>query len=139
MTPPPFNLDDLLTVKPLGGDQVSVTVVLPASLVKSYRLFLEALAGFFHSADHQSSVALAQVRSEKRSQEAADHREAHRKRCVHLFEAYTSSGYNRKEAIKRVASVLRAENHPWCSPDLVRIALIEAGRGGRPGRPRRQP
>ncbi len=139
MTSAPSFLLDQLTVTPLDDGQVSVTVNLPPELVKDYCRFLESLAGFFQVAHRKSRLALvaSRVKSQADNQVVSLTLVAYRERLVKAFDLYTSSGLDRKEAIKRIAADLRAEGHPWRSVDLVRIPLVEAGRSGRPGRPRR--
>jgi hypothetical protein len=139
MTPPVLSLKDNLVVKALDADQVTVTVTLPAHLVQSYCLFLDSLAEFFRVAGHRSTVALAQerVKTGELDRQANSNIEAYRRRIVASFDAYTSQGLNRQDAIQRISAELRIERHPWRSPEAVRATLVEAGRSGRPGRPRR--
>lgn len=134
---PPLNQ---LTVKPAADGLVAVTVLLPPDLVRDYCRFLESLADFFHTVDRKAKIEFA---SQRAAAQAAFHVEAQRRlaeyraRLVTAFDAYTTQGFVRKEAVKRVAADLRAELHPWCGVDLVRSQLVAAGRGGRAGRPRR--
>jgi hypothetical protein len=134
-------LHDNLTVKALDDDRVSVSVVLPADLLHSYCRFLDALQGFFRTANRQGSIARCEARatSAARLREAEAHRAAYRERLVTAFDAYTAQGLGRQDAIRRIVADLRAEEHPWRFPEQVRSALVAAGRSGRPGRPRRGP
>lgn len=133
-------LRDKLTVEHLDDNQVSVTVVLPADLVRTYCLFLDSLAGFFRTTDRHCKIARAQARLESRcdlDHEAQTRIDAYRARLVKAYDAYIANGLNRKAAIKQIAADLRAENHPWRTVDVIRTTLIAACRDGysrRPGR-----
>jgi hypothetical protein len=137
MIPPLSFLHDKLTVKAVDDDRFSVTVVLPADLVRSYCLFLESLSNFFRFANRQGSIDKALVSSAELDAEAEAGKAAYQDRLVHAFDAYTARGMARNEAIKQISADLRSENHPWRAADLVRKTLVAAGRGGRSGRPRR--
>lgn len=125
-------LRDKLTVEALDDDQVSVTVVLPAELVKSYCFFLDSLVGFFHTTDRHCKIARAQARfnSPGIDKEAEARLAAYRDRLVKAYDEYTAKGLNRKAAIKQIAADLRAKNHPWRTIDAIRSTLIAAGRDG---------
>lgn len=71
------------------------------------------------------------------TQKSFHDKQAYLKRIVKDYDCYLLQGLDRKEAIKQISSDLRSENHPWSFPDLVRSSLIEAGRPGRIGRPRK--
>lgn len=140
MTPSPATLLlEHLSVESLGDGFVAVTVSLPADLLREYCHFLESLSGFFNVAHRHSTWALSQQRqsslaSEREVKASIDE---YRNRLIALFDEHTLRGLDRKSAIKQVAADLRAESHPWCCVELVRSELVAAGRGGRPGRPRR--
>jgi hypothetical protein len=136
---PPSFLRDRLEVKALDDDLVAVTITLPAELVKDYCRFLDSLASFFSTVKNKSTIAQAHAKAAFRAldQKAEETLAAYRTRVVSAFDRHTAQGLGRKDAIKAIAAELRAENHPWRSPDLVRATLVEAGRSGRPGRPRR--
>lgn len=139
MTPSQFVPPDQITVKPAGDGRLAVTVLLSAELVRDYCRFLETLSSFFASVDRKATLERANVRAVANAAllaESNDTRAKYRARLVSSFDAYIGRGLDRKEAVKRVAADLRAESHPWCSPDLVRSELVAAGRGGRGGRPR---
>ena len=136
--PPPF-LRDRLEVRSLDDGQVAVTVVLPSDLVRDYCRFLDALTSFFHTVQNKTTVAQAQAKAAAAvlDQKADEALTAFRSRVAAAFDRHTAQGLTRKEAVKAIAAELRAEDHPWRSPELVRATLVEAGRGSRGGRPRR--
>lgn len=132
-------LQDRLTVETLDDGFVAITVTLPVELVQDYRHFLESLSRFFHAVQVKGKISHAQSRAESQAldREAENNLAAYRARIVRTFDRYTSRGLDRKAAIQAIAQELRVEDHPWRSPDLIRSTLVAAGRGGRPGRPRR--
>jgi hypothetical protein len=135
----PFPLLDSLKVEPLPDDLVAVTVQLPTSLVKDYCQFLEALAGFFHTAHRKSELAHLQQRSADQELDdlAQSNIAAYQQRVAALFDRYTAEGLNRKQAIIRISGDLRAEHHPWHYVEQIQATLVESGRPGRRGRPRK--
>jgi len=137
MTPSAEFLLDALTVTPAEDGRVAVTVLLPPELIRDYCQFLQSLAAFFHLASRKAVNVTAAARSAQAAPERNNAYAAFTARVVSAFDKYTASGLDRKEAVKRISADLRAENHPWRSADLVRSTLVAAGRGGRPGRPRR--
>lgn len=132
-------LRDHLSVTPLDDGLVAVTVHLPADLVRDYCRFLEALVGFFTTVQSKTTIAQAEERAKAHalSEEAKQTLTSYRSRIVEAFDRYSAQGLSRKDAIQSIAAELRADQHPWRSADLVRITLVECGRGGRSGRPRR--
>lgn len=128
-----------ISVKPAENGQVAVTVLLPADLVRDYCRFVESLSTFFTSVKRLSYLAQSAARNNAPDfrSEADKTLAAYRARLVKSFDAYTLAGHDRKEAVKRIVADLRAEQHPWRCPDLVRSELVAAGRPGTPGRPRR--
>ncbi len=129
-----------LKVSPASDGQIKVTVTLPSDLFLHYARLLESLAGFFQFANRKAKIAQLQSASslEARAKEAQQNIDLYHARLVKAFDLYSSQGLDRKSAVKQIAADLRAKKHPWCSPDLVRMSLVAAGRGGRPGRPRKQ-
>lgn len=133
-------LHDSVKIKHLEGDQVEVTVVLPSELFLHFIRTLESLTGFAQYLEAQSKFhRLRHSEQSKAFDEAARiAKENYYKRIVSEFDRYSDQGLKRYDIIKRISATLRDEKHPWSSPDLVRPSLIAAGRGGRPGRPRKQ-
>ncbi len=134
-------LRDSLHVTPVDGDKLEVTVTLPSDHFLHFLRILESLTGFAQilnrHARHQRIKADEELQRQKQD---AEHQLArYNKRLVKLFDHYTAQGLDRNTAIKQIGADLRAERHPWSSPDLVRVGLASAGRSGTPGRPRRQP
>ena len=129
-----------LKVSPSDDGQIKVTVTLPSDLFLHYVRLLDSLAGFFQFANRKAKIAQLQSATslEKRAIEAQRNIDQYHDRLVQAFDLYSFQGMDRKSAVKQIAADLRASKHPWCSPDLVRMSLVAAGRGGRPGRPRRQ-
>ncbi|MGE4545521.1 MAG: hypothetical protein AB7D06_15585 [Pedobacter sp.] len=82
-------LRDKLTVEALDDDQFTVTVVLPAELVRSYCFFLDSLAGFFCTTDRHRKIARAQTlfNSPGLDQEAQTRLDAYRNRLIKLIAA----------------------------------------------------
>ena len=133
-------LHNSLKVTPLDNDQVQVTVTLPADSFLQYIRLLDSLTGFVKVANKHARLAKAKAtfESEEAVAERKRYKDQYYSRLVESFDLYTSQGLDRKSAIKQIATDLRKENHPWCSPDQVRPSLVAAGRGGRSGRPRKQ-
>lgn len=138
MTPPPSFLDQV-HIERLDDSRTAVTVVLPSSLVHDFRRFLESVSSLFHCADRKSPVDSLDAAEKRAALESEAERRlaAYHARLVKAFDDYTASGLDRKAAIKRVAADLRAVNHPWCCPDLVRSELVKLGRSGKSGGPRK--
>ncbi|ABA88852.1 hypothetical protein Pcar_1608 [Syntrophotalea carbinolica DSM 2380] len=132
-------LREQLTVEALDDDQVAVTVVLPAELVRSYCFFLDSLAGFFRTTDRHSTIAraLARTKSSSINQEAEDLKAAYRDRLVKSYDKYVAGGLNHKEAIKHIVSDLQKISHPWRTREVVSSTLKAAGRSGYTYRSRR--
>jgi hypothetical protein len=137
MTPSVEFLKDALSVTPADDGRVAVTVLLPPALVRDYCRFLDSIASFFQTVNRKSIHATVAARSAQAAPERDHAAAAYTARVVSAFDKYAASGMDRKEAVKRIAADLRAEGHPWRFPELVRSTLVAAGRGGRPGRPRR--
>ena len=132
-------LHDSLKITPLEDNLVQVTVVLPADLLIHYVRVLDSLTGFVKTLESKTKLhRLKESNSHIVEEQNRRSKEQYYARIVNLFDQYTSQGLNRYSAIKQIGADLRKENHPWSSPDLVRISLVAAGRGGRPGRPRKQ-
>lgn len=121
-------------------EELQVTVTLPSDLVLHYVRVLDSLTGFARTINSKAKLAkLKDSDFEKHLEEQGRiAKENYYKRIVEEYDIYTADGLTRYEAIKKISAGLRAENHQWSSPDLVRPSLVEAGRGGRPGRPRRK-
>ncbi|MDA3904083.1 MAG: hypothetical protein PF441_11630 [Desulfuromusa sp.] len=135
-----LHLHDSLKVTPLEDNQVQVTVTLQSDEFIHYVRLLDSLTGFLHVIKNKDRLAKAKAHyeSEEYAEETGKVKAQYYSRLVASFDLYTSQGFDRKAAIKQISADLRRENHPWSSPDLVRPSLVAAGRGGRPGRPRRQ-
>lgn len=135
----PF-LRDKLKVTPADNNQIEVTVILSPDLFPHYVRLLESLSGFFQFVSRQAKFiqSRSESASQKYAEEAQERISEYRSYLVEAFDLYTSQGLDRKSAIKQIAADLRSEKHPWCSPELVRMSLVAAGRGGRSGRPRSQ-
>lgn len=130
------SLHQSLKITPLDGDQVKVTVTLPSELLNDYYDLLKSLTGFVNAINHQKHLERLKLRADQ-TQQSFRNRSQLFKRIVKDYDCYLLQGLTRNEAIKQISANLRNENHPWRSPDLVRKCLIEAGRPGRVGRPRR--
>ena len=133
-------LHDSVKINHLEDNQVEVSVVLPSELFLHFIRTLESLTGFAQYLETQSKFhRLKQSRQSKAFDEAARvAKENYYKRISTEFDRLSAQGLKRYEIIKLISADLRKENHPWSSPDLVRPSLVAAGRGGRPGRPRKQ-
>lgn len=134
-------LQDTLKVNHLDDGQLEVTVTLPREHYHHYAQLLDSLTGFVQIINRESKLAKSRAAADSEifAQEAKQNLERYYARLVEAYDLYLSQGLKRNAAIKQISADLRAEKHPWSSPDLVRPSLIEAGRGGQPGRPRRQP
>ena len=141
MTPHLYFLQDNLEVTPLDSDQVQITVTIPADYLFQFSQLIDCLSGFVQVLQRQEKISRSKKAydSEEFRKEAQENIQRYYQRIAKSFDNYTSQGLDRKNAIKQIAAELRAEGHPWSSPDLVRPSLIKAGRPGRVGRPRRQP
>ena len=129
-----------LKVTHLEDDQVQVTVTLHSDDFIYYIRLLDSLTGFVRVVKNKTRYArnMAHYESEEAINERKQYKERYYSRIVASFDRYTSQGLDRTSAIKKISAELRKDNHPWSSPDQVRPSLVEAGRGGRPGRPRRK-
>jgi len=129
-----------LKVSPADDGKINVTVTLPADLFIHYIRLLDSLSGFFQFVNRKAKIAQLQSASslEARAKEAKKNIDQYQVKLVELFDLYSAQGLDRKSVVKQISSDLRANKHPWSSPELVRSSLVAAGRGGRPGRPRRQ-
>ena len=139
MISPLSYLSSSLKVRSLDDDLVEVTVTLPSDHVQHFAQLLDSLAGFVQVVKRKSRYQryvepINAAHAEQTKKARADYHSL----IVGLFDQYTAQGLSRYEAIKRIGADLREQNHPWSSPDLIRPSLVEAGRGGPPGRPRRQ-
>ena len=132
-------LRDTLHVTPVGDDHLKVSITLPSDHFLHYLRILESLTGFVHLLDkHARRQRLKDdQRLKQQQEEAAKALSRYNERVSSLFDQYTAEGLSRNQAIKQIGADLRAEKHPWSSPDLVRVGLREAGRLGRPARARR--
>ena len=139
MTSPMPDLQSSLKVQP-DGDQIQVTVTLPAELTNDFVHLLESLTRLAHSVRIKSHHQQRVVSDHRHhlDQKAQQNKQEYYQRLRHLFDRFADQGLNRQTIIKKISAVLRKNNHPWSSPDLVRSSLSAAGRSGRPGRPRRQ-
>ena len=119
-------------------EELQVTVNLPADLVIHYVKVLDSLTGFARTINSKAKLAsLKDPDFEKHlAVQGRIAKENYYKRIVEEYDLYTADGLTRYEVIKKISAGLRAENHQWSSPDLVRPSLVEAGRSGRPGRSR---
>lgn len=133
-------LQDDLFITPLDDDRVRVTVVLPSEYVSQFVHLVDSLSGFVQVLSSKSNYERRQANQHNEAlKEQAKHVKAeYHKLIAKLFDKYTAEGCNRTESIKRIGADLRAMNHPWRSPDLIRYSLPAAGRPGKPGRPRRK-
>jgi len=129
-----------LKITPLDDDQVQVTVTLPSEHFLHFARLLDSLAGFVQIINRQNRVNKSKALAESLNlaEQAEQDKQRYYQRIVKAFDEYTAQGLNRYEAIKQIGADLRKEKHPWSSPDLIRPSLIAAGRGGRPGRPRKK-
>jgi hypothetical protein len=129
-----------LKVTPLDDDQVQVTVTLPSDHFQHFAKLLDSLTGFVQIVKRHTRQQRVNgdVAAEHQRQEAERNLARYYKHLVELFDHYTAQGLNRNAAIKQIGADLRAEKHPWSSPDLIRPSLVAAGRGGKSGRPLRQ-
>jgi len=134
-------LHDSLKVTPTNDDQLEVTVTLPTDHFLHYVRLLDSLTGFVHVINKHARLERLKDKeyAEYQAKEAERNLARYHERLAELFDHYTSQGLDRKATVKQISADLRKEKHPWSSPDLVRPSLVKAGRGGRPGRPRRQP
>lgn len=135
-------MPDLLTSLKVQSvdDQVQVTITLPAELTTDFVQLLETLTRLAQSIKHKTRHQQRQQSESRRyqDQQAQQNKQRYYERLQDLFDQFTTQGDNRQTIVKKISAVLRNENHPWSSPDLVRPSLAAAGRPGRPGRPRRQ-
>lgn len=129
-----------LKVTPLEEDQVQVTVTLPSDHFQHFVKLLDSLSGFVQIVKRHTRQQRVngETAADHQRQEAERNLARYHKRLVELFDQYTAQGLNRNAAIKQIGADLRAEKHPWSSPDLIRPSLTAAGRGGRSGRYRGQ-
>lgn len=137
MAPLITSLHQSLQVTPAEDDQVQVTVTLPADLLNDFVGLLDSLSGFVTAINHQKHLARLRDDSEE-TKKRFQFKAQFNKRLVRDYDRYRSQGLTRKDAIKQLSADLHKENHPWRCPDLIRSALIEAGRPGRIGRPSRK-
>ena len=135
-----LHLHDSLKVTSLEDNQVQVTVTLQSDEFIHYVRLLDSLTGFLRVVNNKDRIAKHKKSdySKHLEEQGRIAKEKYYNRIVESFDLYTSQGLNRNSAIKQISTDLRKENHQWSSPDLVRSSLINAGRGGRPGRPRKQ-
>lgn len=139
MTSPLSYLSESVQVTPADDGNLKLTVTLPADHLEHFLHLLDSLTGFVRIISRKSRLQpIKSKQDEIHRQQAQAAHAAYHSLIVPLFDQYTSQGLSRYEAIKRIGADLRRQNHPWSSPDLIRPALVAAGRGGRPGRPRRK-
>ena len=126
----------------LPGGLVRVSVVLPQGMTRTFVGLLESLAGLVRFVDHRVKISAAEVKAVDLD-ELADRRqlqEDHRQEVCALFDGFTASGLDRKQAVRRTSQALKGANHPWSTLDLVTLTLRECGRFRRgSGRPRAAP
>lgn len=140
MTSPFSYLSESIRITPADNGKLEVSVTVPADHVDLILQLLDTLTGFVQIISRKSRLQkrISKQDDKKRRQQIEQVHADYYALIVPLFDQYTADGLNRYEAIKRIGADLRAKNHPWSSPDIIRPALREAGRGGRVGRPRRQ-
>lgn len=121
----------------LPGGLVQVSVVLPQGMTRAFVGLLESLTGLVRFVDHRAKVSAAEVKALDLG-EIAERRqvlEDHRQEVCALFDRFTASGLDRKEAVRQTSQALKAANHPWATLDLVTLTLRECGRFRRGSRP----
>jgi len=138
MTSPFLFLQNSLKLKHLDNDQVEVTVTLPSDLFLHYIWLLDSLTGFVRTLNTRTKNAKAFSGPRELSKESKQALTQYYKRIAELFDTYSAQGHDRTTTVKLIGRKLRSERHPWCSPGLVRMSLVKVGRGGEPGRPRKQ-
>lgn len=129
----PLLIDQLhtsLNVTPLDDNQVRVEVTLPSDLFNDYQSLLESLTGFINAINHQKHLRQLKEDADYTAKAQKAKRDYYR-RIVKDYDGYQVQDLTRSESIKRISQSLKADNHPWHSPDLVRRSLIDAGRPGR--------
>ncbi len=120
-----------LKVTPLDNNQVKVTLTLPAHLVFLFLRFLDSMTGIVQAVDSKARLHHCQSIDNSIS-EGIRTRDLYYQRIVTAYDHYQSQGMKRTAAINQISADLRKEDHKWNSVDLVRAALVAAGR------PRRQ-
>ncbi len=140
MTSIESTLLDKLEVTPTDNNQVIISVTLPSDHIHHFITLLDSLTGFTRIIKRKERLAKLKASSynEILDLQAKQFKQQYHSRIVRLFDQFISEGLNRTSAIKAIGAELRKDDHPWCSPDLVRYSLREAGRSGRIGRPRKQ-
>ena len=133
-------LTDNLRVSPAENDHLEVTVTLPAEHFRHFLQLLNSLTGFANIVNKHERLTRIKAGelSEKRAAEAQRTLDKYYERLALLYDQYTSEGLSRTAAIKKICALLRSENHPWHSIDLVRPSLIKAGRPWKRGRARKK-
>jgi hypothetical protein len=126
----------------LPGGLVQVSVVLPQGMTRAFVGLLESLTGLVRFVDHRARVSAAEVKAIDPDEIADRHQlqADYRAEVCALFDRFTASGLDRKQAVRRTSQALKAKNHPWSTLDLVTLTLRECGRFRRgSGRPRGEP
>lgn len=129
---------DNLKVNVVDDSNVEVAVVIPSDELSECLRLLESISGVLAFLKSRQRIAkmIQHSRSEEFKAKCQRNIDNYHKRIVAEYDRFIAQGLCRKDAIKQVCAVLRAEKHPWCADFLVRPALIEAGRPGRMGKPR---
>lgn len=137
------SLFESLTRKPTvtlrDDDHVTISFTIPAELLHDFSKLFDSLTGFIRIIEKEKRLARSKSLSEssKHSEQLKQAKEIHYARIIKLYDEYLHQGLNRNAAIKQISVTLRKEKHPWSSTDSVRFSLIDAGRPGRVGKPRR--
>ncbi|MEZ4599217.1 MAG: hypothetical protein R2940_05465 [Syntrophotaleaceae bacterium] len=132
-----FELDTY--VRPLPGDMVHLSVVLPQGMTRAFVALLESLVGFVRFVDRKVSIAEAEARAvvPDEIEKAREHREEFQVEVCRLFDGFIQGGLEEKEALRRTNQAMKEQKHPWAVLDLVRITLRDAGRLGKRRKARR--
>ena len=136
MTSPFADLKKSLQITPLDNDHVQLSVSLPRNLLPLYLQLFESLTGFVRILHQKARQSHHETEPDSVRQESLDKRDRFYLVIVEAYDSYTSQGLTRTEAIKRISSDVRKDFPRWYSTDLIRSALIAAGR---PGPRRKQP
>jgi len=127
MTSPFSFLQNSLKITPSDDGQVKVTVTLPQDLVFFYLRLLDSLTGMVKGVESKVRLSRCQTVADQ-CHEGINQRDLYYKRIVRAYDLYQSQGLKRTAAIKQISADLRKENHPWREPDIIRSALVAAGR-----------
>ncbi len=131
MTSPLSNQQLNPKVTPLDDDQVELTLTLPDDLVQDFLKVLDSLTNLATIVRSKTRLARLKDNSADIAQlERIKERDAFYARVVNLYDCQIARGLKRTAAIKAISIELRKEKHPWASIELVRSALVAAGRPG---------